>query len=357
MRMKHAPLLLLLAACDLAPRAPVEGPPWFQLDDAAPEDDALTGYVLRAGRVGADPVVRIELPPEAFAAGPFRIGTGDVVVFGHNDGAQSLVETVDVDTGAHRALVGSSEVLRSALVDADSLYVHVLEQATRRDLGVRRFRLGDGVLALDDGELVLPGLAPEVEGEELFGPTFATQLALDEGSLVVQSCSEILCRARVLDLASGDVVVRDEIGQGELLGAVDGTLVVYEAGNGWPCRVLAIDAQTGAALDAAFAYGAAVAPDGDGRATLVWESGDEPGLLLARALDDDGPPRTLAVFEDDALHPVPNASRALAGLALPNGFVALGGDGRLVDVADFEPHAFLIRVDDGALFETARSAR
>jgi hypothetical protein len=387
--MKHiTPLLLVAIAGCAAPTAlPLAGPAWFQLDDSEPESDVLTGYVLRAGRIGGAATVRIELPPEAFAEGPYALPNGvtpdtPVVLFGHNDGARSALEIVDVDTGARRVLVESSAVLRRAIVDVDgdALYVLALDQETRAELGVYRFPLDaftdaipvgarldapefGRVRGLEDGELVLPGMPREKVGEELFGPTFATLLAVDRssGALVVQSCGEILCRARSLDLASGDVTLRDEIGQGEMVGVVDGTLVAYEAGNGLPCKVLAIDVATGAARTIAHAYGAVFRAD---EATLVFESGDEPGVLLARTLEarDDEPSKMLGVFDvtggndgnDDALHPVLDAARSNAGVDLPAGLVALGTDGRVAPV-HASPDTFFVRLNDGALFATAEA--
>jgi hypothetical protein len=371
--MKHAtPFLALLsvaiASCTAAAPQPLDGPAWFQLDDIEPESDVLTGYVLRAGRIGGATPVRVSLPPEAFAEGPYALGGASRVLVGHNDGARSALEFIDVDSGARRVIVESSMVLRRAIVDVDggALFALVLDQETRSELGVYRFALdgaAEETMTLEDGELVLPGMAREREGEELFGPTFATLLAVDRstGALVVQSCGEILCRARSLDLASGHVTLREEIGQGEMLGAVDGTLVTYEAGNGLPCKVLAIDVATGAARTMAHAYGALMHPSG----ALVFESGDEPGLLFARTLAarDDEPSQMLGVFDvsagqddDDALHPVLDPSRSNAGVELPADLVALGGDGRIAPV-HAAPNAFFVRLDDGALFQAAQANR
>lgn len=369
--MKHsAPLLalslLVLAGCTTSTNAPLAGPAWFQLDDKAPESDVLTGYVLRAGRIGEATRVGIELPPETFAEGPYALAddvtgrTSSLVLFGHNDGDRSVLEVVDVDTGERRVIVESSMVLRRAMIDVETgdLYVLVLDQETRLELGVYRFDARRAGQTLEQGELMLPGIAREKEGQELYGPTFATLLAIDRsnGALVVQSCGEILCRTRSLDFASGAVTMRDEIGQGEMLGVVDGTLVTYEAGNGWPCKVYAIDVATGAARTLAHAYGATMRSG-----ALVYESGDEPGLLLSRPVNapDDVPPTMLGVFEvtagdDDALHPVMDPARSLAGVDLPEGLVALGGDGRVSRVGK-EPDAFFVRLDDGALFQAAHS--
>lgn len=372
--MKHPALLLaiVLPACVAPAQAPLEGPAWFQLDDADPDADTLTGYVLRAGRIGGAPPVEIALPPESFAEGPYALAVGSekssVVLFGHNDGERSALETVNIDTGARRVIVESSAVLRRAIVDVDSgvVYALVLDQETRAELGVYRFDATpafDVPARLEDGELVVPGLPRERIGQELFGPTFATLLAIDRvsGALVVQSCGEILCRARSLDLASGALTMRDEIGQGEMLGVVGGTMLAYEAGNGLPCKVLAIDVATGDARVLAQAYGAVLRADEN---TLVFESGDDPGLLLSRSIDarDDEPSKMLGVFNvtlgvdgeegDDALHPVMDPSRSNAGVDLPAGLVALGGDGRVAPVRA-APNAFFVRLDDGALFQSA----
>lgn len=360
-RMKHvAPLLLLaVAGCAGPATLPLEGPAWFQLDDAAPEADTLTGYVLRAGRIGVKATVEIALPPEAFAEGPYD----GAVLFGQNDGERSTLEMVDVDSGERRVIVESSAVLRRAIVDVDGdvVYALVLDQETRAELGVYRFDLSRTDAArLEDGELVLPGMPREKVGQELFGPTFATLLAVERssGALVVQSCGEILCRARSVDLASGALTVRDEIGQGEMLGVVDGTLITYEAGNGLPCKVIAIDVATGAARTMAHAYGAVLRADA---ATLVFESGDDPGLLLSRSLNaaDEEPSKMLGVFDDtgdndDALHPVMDPSRSNAGVELPAGLIALGGEGRVAPV-HASPDAFFVRLDDGALFQAAHA--
>ena len=216
--------------------SPLSPPVWFQVDDADPEADTLTGYVLRTGRVGDDtvPGAEVALPPDSFVAGPF----GDELVVGQNDGAQSQLEILNAVTGARRVIVRSKDVLRRATWVDDALYALVLDQQTREELGVYRFEVtSDQTLA--DGTVVLPPLARDET--QAFGPTFATQLLATDGALVVQSCGELLCRTRVLDRFTGAITLRDELGQGELLGATDSTLVTYEAANGWPCKVLSID--------------------------------------------------------------------------------------------------------------------
>lgn len=342
--------LLALAGCgELAEPRPLESdmpaPVWFQLDDAAPDSDELTGYVLRAGRVGEPPSLTMQLPPEAFVAGPHE----DELLVGQNDGARSTLEVVDARTGDRRVLVQSDHVLRRAARSGDEVYVLVLDQATREERGVFRFSASArDVQQLDDGELLLPGLARDTA--MIFGPTFNTILRPTPDGLIVQSCGELLCRARVLDFMTGDVVLRDEIGQGELIGVTGRTLVAWEAGNAWPAKVLAIDVDSGAATELAFAYGAVLARADHGADVLVFENGDTPGELFEQTFTND-PARLLAVFTDDVLHPVPQTDLSLSGLVLPEGFIAIGGEGR-VALPGAAPDPLLLRLADGALFQT-----
>jgi hypothetical protein len=342
--------LLALAGCgELTQPRPLEkdmqAPVWFQLDDAAPDSDELTGYVLRAGRVGEAPSLSMTLPPEAFVAGPHE---HDLIV-GQNDGTRSTLELVDALSGERRVLVQSDQVLRRAARSGDDVYVLVLDQASREERGVYRFSASaDHAQQLEDGELVLPGLPPDAA--MIFGPTFNTILRPTPDGLIVQSCGELLCRARVLDFATGDVVLRDEIGQGELIGVTGRTLVTWEAGNAWPAKVLAIDVDSGAATELAFAYGAVLARAEHGADVIVFESGDVPGEVFEQTFSDDAP-RLLAVFTDDVLHPVPQTDLSFSGLVLPDGFVAIGGDGR-VALPGAPPDPLLLRLADGALFQT-----
>ena len=126
----------------------------------------------------------------------------NVVVFGQSDpGAGSTVGAIDLQTGCEYGIWSSSDVVRSAVVDASlrSLYVHSVGALDRSDQGVRRVDIATGLTVA-----AVPALAAAAP----FGITFSTSLrwSLDGEDLGVQSCGMRACRTRVLALAGGAIL-------------------------------------------------------------------------------------------------------------------------------------------------------
>ena len=182
-------------------------------------------------------VLAIDLPIESSVAPAL----GSVVTYTAAAAGRSEVHVVDASTGCDFVVARPADIARSALIAADgrAVYVHSVS-AARADAGVTRYDL-DGS---DESTLVVPPLP----ADERFGRTFGTQLAqsADGGTLAVQSCALHACRTRLLDVASSQVRMLDDAGQGALVGVTAGHLVAYRDCSGLPCAVISISRATGA---------------------------------------------------------------------------------------------------------------
>ncbi|HSH21643.1 MAG TPA: hypothetical protein VK992_03370 [Candidatus Caenarcaniphilales bacterium] len=196
------------------------------------------GFEPRAGRK-----VAITLPPESFVS-PV---VGDVIVYGwHSPTVGSEIRAISVDSGCDLLLLRLPDAVRSALLDRSggALYVHAVAAADRRDLGVTRHELATGHRDLVVGPL---------PSSEVFGPTFATELrwSVDGEALAVQSCGMSACRTRVLDVTTGVLSSYEGSGHGALVGVTADRLYVFDRCHWSPCRVLAIDLDSGVASEIA----------------------------------------------------------------------------------------------------------
>jgi hypothetical protein len=292
-----------------------EGRAWFRLDATLDRRGSLAGQRLAVGDAVAGSRRRLDLARESFAAGPF----GDLVLVGSDDGRRSVLRLVDAVRACAATIGEDRDVVRSGLVtpDGTAIVEHRVDRRTRADLGVwrRPLRGGDTVRIL--GPIVVDPTA---------GPTFATELAWGtDGRLAVMSCGQIVCRARVLDMATGEVDAIGDVGQ--LVGLTGGALVAYRPCAGLPCTIETIDVASGrrAALVARAGLATLV---GVGRERLVTEAVDGERTVL-HVLD-------LATGRTDDLGEVPagyrlqtSAARAGSGISTPVTVLALLPDGRV----------------------------
>jgi hypothetical protein len=302
-----------------APRD-MHGTPWFRLDPMLDAAGTLNGQRLIIGLDGERSSRTLDLPAEAFTAGPF----GRLVLVGSDDGTTSRLRAVDVAKGCAWALADERDVIRRATVDpaGTAIYEMRVDRATRADLGIWR-RPIDG---RDSARQVLG--PPSVD--DRFGRTFSTEFSWDPADrrLAVQSCGELACRIRVIAQGSDDTVALESPDLGPIIG-LDGDIVVtYEACRGFPCRIVATDLRDRTRRILAPAAGLAVmiqTPDGS---RVVHET-RTPSRRVLRSVAPDG-----AAAADLGPIPVelrlhPAADRAAAATILPPGWVLLAPDGRL----------------------------
>ncbi len=300
----------------------IDGAPsgtWYRIDPVL-ADGARIGQRLAVGR-GGDPRPRlVDLAAESFAAGPF----GGTVLLGSDDGRATTLSLLDVAAGCEWVIAGTSDVVRRATLSPDGrfAYEHRVDRASRADLGVwRRDLAGDARPVL-----VLDPISPDTR----FGPTWVTTLTWDESgsSLAVQSCGEVACRVRILDIATGEVGLVAEPGFGTLIGITGDRLVAHGACRGLPCPIVSVALDGGQMTIIAEEAGQAVmVTDDDGRPAVVYEA-DVDGRRLVR-VDPDGAHRVSMDLEADGRRLVPSGDRAESAAEAVPGWAAFGPDGRL----------------------------
>lgn len=294
---------------------------WFRQDPVLDASGALAGQRLAAGRLGGLSWT-LDLPAESFAAGPF----GRLILVGADDGAASELSVIDVAAGCRLALGRSDDVIRRAVIDpaGTTIFEFRVDRATRVDLGVWRRDLGGHSAPIR----LLEPLPPDDE----FGPTFSTELGWSrEGDrLAVQSCGARACRTRILEPRSGSVTVIAGPDHGELIGLTDGLVVAYAACEGLPCPIEGIDIATRARTVLAPAAGLAIVTGSGPDSRLVFEADGPAGFLAVRDLRT-GEERTLVIREAGP-RLMPAVARAMAGIAVPDGWIALADLGRASDL-------------------------
>jgi hypothetical protein len=138
----------------------------------------------------------------------------------------------------------------------------------------------------------------------------------------------VRCRTRVVDPATGDVQRVDDVGP--LVGLTGERLVAHQACGGLPCPIVAIDLRTGARTTLEASAGLAILADPT-RDRLIAESPDGTHLT---SLDVRGGTSAELAHVPAGYGLQLSASRAGAGIATPDGWVALVPDGRVpLDVA------------------------
>ncbi|HXG40566.1 MAG TPA: hypothetical protein VNJ28_06455, partial [Candidatus Limnocylindrales bacterium] len=139
---------------------------WYRLDPVLDANGSLTGQRLEAGSYARRASFTLDLPPDAFAGGPF----GEVVLFGTDDGTTSRLATLDLAAGCTVELVATSELVWRATIDPAgvTLYEQRLDRAGRSDAGVWRRSLADPTTA--ERVLEPAGAGPDEE------PPFSIEL-------------------------------------------------------------------------------------------------------------------------------------------------------------------------------------
>ena len=290
---------------------------WYRLDPTI-RDGINVGQRLTVGGP-ATATRNLDLPSESFAAGPFA-GT---VLIGSDDGTVSRRALLDVGTGCAWNLGRSSDVVRRATLTADgsSLIEFRVDRLTRADLGVwRRPLAADGA----EKRILLP-----IEPDARFGPAWLTELAWSEdgGLLAVQSCGEVACRVRWLDLGSGATGRIADPTLGDMLGLTRDRLVVRAACRGLPCPIRDVSLRTGAMHTLVRSAGLAVLGRGlHGRLEVLYEP-DARGRTL-RSIGVDGTRDRQIASDLGGRRLVAGSAWAGGHVTLPPGWLALATDGQ-----------------------------
>ena len=307
-------------ACAGAPRVAAAATAigsWYRLDPVI-VDGVGVGQRLSLG--GPATATRsVDLPSESFAAGPFA----GAVLVGSDDGTVSRRALLDIAMGCAWNLGRSTDVIRRGTLtpDGSSLIEFRVDRRTRADLGVwRRPLAADGADAR---------ILPPIEPDARFGQTWLTELAWsdDDGLLAVQSCGEVACRVRWLDLRTGVTGVVADPTLGDMVGLTRDLLVAHGDCRGLPCPIFAVSLGTGAKRSLVRAAGQAVLAHGRrGHLEVLYEP-DATGRSL-RSVGVDGTKDHLVTSDLDGHRLIAGPAWAGGHVALPAGWLALGSDGR-----------------------------
>jgi hypothetical protein len=323
-------------ACAGAPRIGAPGPgAWYRIDPIL-DAGARTGQRVVLGRAGDGATRALDLDAESFAAGPF----GGATLIGTDDGRRSRLSLVDLARGCAWPLVVSADVVRTATLAPDgmSLFEFRVDRRTRADLGVWQ-------RALDGSTAPSRALVP-IAADARFGPTWTTDFIWSEDarSLAVQSCGEISCRVRILDLDGGGVRLVADPALADVVGLDGDRLVAHGACRGLPCPLISMDIATGSALALDPEAGQAVlSRDADGRTVVVHEVGAGGAYLRMVGLDGHEPRRIDG--DPDGRRLVARAARSGSGAEYAPGWLLFGPDGRLPIDGSLRP--LLRHVPDG----------
>jgi hypothetical protein len=323
-------------ACAGAPRIGASAPgTWYRIDPVL-DAGTRTGQRLVIGRAG-DRVTRVlDLDAESFAAGPF----GGTTLIGSDDGRRSRLSLVDTARGCAWPLVASRDVIRTATLapDGTALFEFRVARQTRADLGVWR-------RALDGSTAAARVLAP-IAADARFGPTWTTDLVWSEDgrTLAVQSCGEISCRVRILNLRDGVIRLVADPALADLVGLDGDRLVAHGACRGLPCPLLSMDTVTGSTLTLDPGAGQAVlSRDADGRTVVVHEVGAGGDDLRVVGLDGRG--SYLLDGDPEGRRLVAGPGRSGSGAEHAPGWLLFGPGGRLPIDGSLRP--LLRHVPDG----------
>lgn len=308
---------------------------WYRIDPVI-DAGARIGQRLVLGQAGERSTRALDLHAESFAAGPF----GGATLIGTDDGRRSRLSLVAAARGCAWPLVTSRDVIRTATLAPDgmSLFEFQVDRRTRADRGVWR-------RALDGSTAPARVLAP-IAADDRFGPTWATDFVWSEDgrSLAVQSCGEISCRVRILDLRGGDVRQIADPALADLVGFDGDRLVAHGSCRGLPCPLVSMDLVSDSTLILDPAAGQAVlSRDADGRTVVVHEVGAGGGHLRVVGLDGDRP--RLLDGDPEGRRLVAGPARSGSGAEHAPGWLLFGPDGRLPIDGSLRP--LLRHVQDG----------
>lgn len=296
--------------------ATVRGAAWYRLDPILDAAGGLDGQRLVVGRVGHRGGFELPLSVESFASGP----AGGRILVGSDDGRRSIVRIVNAARRCAAVVHEGRELIRRAVLDAlgGGIVEFRLDRTTRADLGVWS-RPADGAKPTRLLEPLVPS--------DRIGRVFATGLSwsTDGRRLVVSSCGEAACVARILDRASGRVTTVDDPRIGEVIGLVGDDFVAYGGCSGLPCDIVAMDLRTGGVRGIATLAGLAAMSLDRKAGVVAFEDYAARGHIRVVRLDGVAL-RTLAL--EKGLRLVPNPDRALAAIELPTGVLALAQGSR-----------------------------
>lgn len=313
-----------LPACPPEPRpepaagtvATLVGAAWYRLDPKLDAAGGMSGQRLVVGRVGRRGAFELPLGVESFASGP----AGGRILAGNDDGRRSTLRILDVGRRCAVVVHEGRDLIRRAVFDRSGAGIveFRLDRSSRADLGVWSRPL-DG----STPRRILEPLAPSAR----IGRVFATELSwsTDGQRLVVTSCGEAFCLARILDRSSGRVTTVDNHGIGEVIGFVGDDLVAYGGCHWLPCEIVAMNLRTGRVRDLAPLAGLAAVSVSDAGAVVAFEDFETRGIVRVVRLDGTAL-RTLPL--EAGLRLVPAPDRALAGIELPAGVIALAEGSR-----------------------------
>lgn len=210
---------------------------WWRLTDTIDQSGTLVGRTLYAGRA-ATTTLTMPLGTESMARGP----VGGLLVVTTDDGRSSEIRLVSITNGCAWLVHRDENVVRSAIFDPSSgvAYAHVVQRATRIDLGVLKVAATDPDAAL---ERVVDPLAPQAD----LGRVWATELRLNDNgtALAVQSCLDQGCITRVVALAAFGrpvAVVRGDAkdsttSQGSIIGFAGDRILTWAFCTDMPCPI------------------------------------------------------------------------------------------------------------------------
>ncbi len=296
--------------------ATLRGAAWYRLDPILDAAGGLGGQRLVVGQVGRRGGFGLPLAVELFASGP----SGGRILVGSDDGRSSVVRIVDVARRCSVTVHEGRDLVRRAVFDAagGGIVEFRLDRRSRADLGVWS-RPANGSRPTR--------LLEPLRSSERIGRVFATGISwsLDGRRLVVTSCGEAACLARIVDRATGRVTTVDDPRIGEIIGLVGDDLVAYGGCPGLPCEIVVMNLRTGRIRDLATLAGLATVSAVEKRGVVAYEDYTARGHLRLVPLDG-APRRTIAL--DKGLRLVPGSDRALAGIELPTGVIALAEGSR-----------------------------
>ncbi|HET7182601.1 MAG TPA: hypothetical protein VFI15_10250 [Candidatus Limnocylindrales bacterium] len=299
---------------------------WWRLTDTLDPKGELVGRTLFAGRA-AKTTLTMPLGTESMARGP----VGGLLLATTDDGRSSEVRLVSIADGCAWLVHRDQNVVRSAILDPATgvAYAHLVQRATRVDLGVFRLAGGDPDATLDQ---VVEPLGPQTD----LGPIWATELRLnaDGTALAVQSCSDQGCMTRVVALAAFGrpvSIVRGNVadatnGQGSIIGFAGDRIITWAFCAGMPCPIqswTAGDNKPVTLVDRA--VGAGVTRDGR---YLLYVT-DSTGYAVRVDFASNAVATVTGVNPDEL--PLGASVTATAGLDLGDGEIGLasnGGDAR-----------------------------
>ena len=314
--------------------APAPGT-WYRIDPVL-QAGARAGQRLVIGAAGDRETRALGLDPESFAAGP----VGGMILVGTDDGTRSRLSLVDAVRACAWALDGSTDVVRTATLAPDGAMIFEarVDRRTRSDLGIWRRPL--------DGSAPPARVLPAVAADDRFGPTWLTGFTWSEDgrSLAVQSCGELACRVRIVDLGGGGVRLVADPAMGDVVGLSGDRLVAHGACRGLPCPLLSVDLTDGATVVLDHGAGQAVlSRDGQGRSVVVHEVGAAGHAL--RSIGLDGHDARILAIDPDGRRLVAGPARSASAAEHAPGWILLARDGRLP--IDGSSRSVLRHIPDG----------